>query len=155
MALLSGNREDDACQPALRIRDGAIVPLGEVVQNTTEQSLAPLTLLVSLDASGRAEGKLYEDDGDGFDHEKGDFAWSHYGAVREGSKVVVRLMGREGGRVIAPRKAVVRLLTDDGVFTAHGDLRDGVEITMTPSKPATGPKPVAVTFEHNLLLSER
>ena len=41
-------------------------------ENTTQPSLDPLTLVVSLDAAGHAEGWLYDDDGDGFGYQKVD-----------------------------------------------------------------------------------
>ena len=52
----------------MKLRGGAILPLGRVVQSTTEALLDPLTLMVSLDAEGRAEGVLYEDGGEGSAH---------------------------------------------------------------------------------------
>ncbi len=41
----------------MKIRGGAIIPTGKIIQNTTENSLDPLTLLVCLDEQGKAAGK--------------------------------------------------------------------------------------------------
>jgi predicted AAA+ superfamily ATPase len=41
-------------QAALCVRPGAIVPVGKIVQSTTEESLSPLTLVVSFDSSDNA-----------------------------------------------------------------------------------------------------
>ena len=90
--------EADPYQPVLKIRPGAIVPLGKVIENTTEASLDPLTLLVSPDASGHAEGWLYDDAGDGSGYEKGDYSLVHYVADRSGKDVVVRIADRAGKR---------------------------------------------------------
>lgn len=53
-------------QARLLQRAGSIVPLGAPVQNTEQESLAPLTLSVVPDAAGNARGELYWDAGDGF-----------------------------------------------------------------------------------------
>lgn len=130
--LLDGEREDDGFQPIVHLRDGAIVPLGEVVQNTSEESLAPLTLLVSLDAEGRAEGELYEDSGDGFAYREGDFARSHYRAERVEEGVRVVLVGREGERAVHRRWSRVVVVTDEGTFRDVGDLVSGVTVRVSP-----------------------
>jgi alpha-glucosidase len=70
VSLFDEKRESDGYQPVVKIRGGAIVPLGKVIQNTSEESLDPLTLLVCLDGSGQASGELYEDAGDGFGYQK-------------------------------------------------------------------------------------
>ena len=61
--LLDSTREQDGYQPTIKIRGGSIVPLGRVIQNTSENSLDPLTLTVCLDSRGHAQGDLYEDAG--------------------------------------------------------------------------------------------
>jgi alpha-glucosidase len=97
VSLIPGDREDK-CQAELRIRPGAIVPLGKVIQNTIEKSLDPLTLLVCLDGNGTAEGTLYEDAGEGFDYRAGDFCRTTFRAGRKDGKVVVTVAGTEGRR---------------------------------------------------------
>lgn len=52
ISLVDGDQQDKY-QATLKIRGGAIVPTGKIIQNTTEESLAPLTLLVSLDGNGK------------------------------------------------------------------------------------------------------
>ncbi|MFP4282497.1 MAG: TIM-barrel domain-containing protein [Opitutales bacterium] len=129
--LLGGTREDDAYQPVLHLRPGAILPLGKVVHNTTEPSLDPLTLLVSLDAAGRARGTLYEDAGEGFAYREGAYSLSHYEATTENGVVSVRLRAREGRLAVEPRRVRVELVTDEGVRVAWGSLQDGVEVPLT------------------------
>ncbi|SDS40169.1 TIM-barrel domain-containing protein [Opitutus sp. GAS368] len=129
VSLVGENSTKDKYHPDLRIREGAIVPLGRVIQSTAETSLDPLTLLVSLDGQGRAAGRLYEDAGDGYGYQKGDFLLTTYRAVREGRTVTVTVDHTEGFRPRPSRPVVVQLVTDSGTIEATG--RDGQPVTLT------------------------
>lgn len=112
VALLPGKQEEDGYQPRIKIRGGSIVPLGRVIQNTNEESLKPLTLLVCLNEKGEAHGSLYEDAGEGFGYKTGDYALTHYKATRQGNSVIVVIEKREGSRVIPDRPIHVQLVLD-------------------------------------------
>jgi alpha-glucosidase len=96
--------------PALRLRDGAIIPVGPGGQTTDEAFEGPLTLLVSLDENGRAEGRLYEDAGDGYGYRSGDYLLTTYEARRVDDDVVVRVAHQEGKRVPVHREVKVVVL---------------------------------------------
>lgn len=81
--------EASALLPVLRVRAGAIVPLGPVMAYSDARPLDDVELLVSLDASGRAEGTLYEDAGDGYGYQQGEFRRTHFSARRDGALVRV------------------------------------------------------------------
>ncbi len=106
--------------PVLRIRDGAIVPLGSGGQTTDEACEGPLTLLVSLDDHGEAEGRLYEDAGDGFGYRDGDYLETTYRARIRGGAVNVEVALQRGYRPRPNRALLVTLLTDAGPRTAQG-----------------------------------
>lgn len=126
---LRGDKDEaDDNQPELRIRGGAIIPLGRVVQNTTEESLDPLTLLVCLDESGRARGKLYEDAGDGWAFREGKYRTTWYTARKEGDRVIVEVSKTEGDLRVPDRKVAVELVTASGVKKAEGTGRDPIVI---------------------------
>ncbi|MDP0499812.1 MAG: glycoside hydrolase family 31 protein [Verrucomicrobiota bacterium JB022] len=110
----------DPYQPVLKLRGGAILPLGRVVQSTVEDSLQPLTLVVSLNEYGKAQGTLYEDAGDGFGYRNGDFLRTTYRAERRGQEVHVTVAATEGDRARPRRPVVVELVTDHGVTRAEG-----------------------------------
>jgi alpha-glucosidase len=129
LSLLDGNREKDGYQPMLKIRGGSIIPLGRVIQNTNENSLDPLTLIVSLNENGIAQGRLYEDAGDGLDYLAGDYALTQYRAVRQGDSVLVGVENREGKRKIADRPMEVRVITNDGVREGRGTESKGVIVS--------------------------
>lgn len=118
----------DVAQPVLRVRPGAIVPLGRVVQNTTHALLEPLTLVVSLDDDGIATGTLYEDEGDGFAYRDGDYLLTTYRAARHGDRVVVSVSEAAGRRARPPRVVHVELLTDHGAVRGSGDATIGIEV---------------------------
>lgn len=112
VTLVPGDR-DAADQAKLFVRAGSIVPLGRVVQNTTEDSFDPLTLLVCPDGDGRASGDLYEDVGDGYGFEKGEYRHSHYTAETRDGRVVVSV--ERTGRWPAPaREAAIEVLDAAG-----------------------------------------
>lgn len=120
----------DVAQPVLKVRPGAIVPLGRVVQNTTHALLEPLTLVVSLDENGVATGTLYEDAGDGFAYRDGDYLFTRYRAERQGDEVVVKVSEADGQRARPSRVVQVELLTDNGLVRASGDENVGIAVTV-------------------------
>ncbi len=109
ISLISGDNEDSH-QASLHIRPGAIIPLGKVVQNTTEKSLVPLTLLVCPNENGNAVGTLYEDAGDGFAHQTGDFRRTTFRAETKDGRVVVTSTAA-GSRATACPDFVVQVVT--------------------------------------------
>ena len=118
-------------QPEVRLRGGAIVPLGKIVEDTAEESLDPLTLLVCLDGAGQAEGTLYEDAGDGYGYQHGDYLLTTYHAQREGAGVVVTVAGTEGQRKRPARQVSVQVIDEHGVATGTG--QDGEAIRLSPA----------------------
>ena len=126
ISLLDDNKEKDGFQPEIKIRGGAIVPLGRVIQNTNEESLKPLTLFVCLDEHGKASGDLYEDAGNGFGYQQGDYALTHYSAIRQGKSVTVKIENREGKRTISDRTIHVCLIMHDRVLEKSGLESEGV-----------------------------
>ena len=134
VSLVDPKREQDGYQPTLKIRGGAIIPLGRVVQNTAENSLDPLTLLVCLDAHGHAQGDLYEDAGDGYADRKGAYTLTRYEANRENGAVVVRIKDRQGDTKISDRTIQVRIVGEDGVWEGKGDEAKGVLLSPPVSR---------------------
>ncbi len=104
----------DPALPGLSVRAGAIVPLGPVMAYSNEQPLDDVELLVSLDAGGRAEGTLYEDAGDGFGYQTGEYSRLKFVAETRGGVVHVRIASREGRFAVpAARRYRVTLLGAD------------------------------------------
>ncbi len=118
--LVGEDTSQTPAQPVLKIRGGAIVPLGRVVQNTTESLLEPLTLVVSLDAEGRAQGVLYEDAGEGYGYQAGDYLLTTYSAQRVDNVVEVRIASQDGDRGRPERTVDVMVVTDSGAFEGRG-----------------------------------
>jgi alpha-glucosidase len=98
--------------PKMYLRPGSIVPTGPVMQFVDEKPLDTLTLLVALDHRGRAAGTLYEDSGEGYGYQKGEFLQTSYSADRNKDTVTVRVLGVEGRNARPDRKVVVKLLID-------------------------------------------
>ena len=130
ISLVDGDQQDKY-QATLKIRGGAIVPTGKIIQNTTEESLDPLTLLVSLDENGKAEGSLYWDNGDGWEYRNGEYSLQKYSARTEGNSVTVRLTGTEGSMETGNKgMAIVKVITDNGIRQASGNLEEGITVRL-------------------------
>lgn len=125
---LVGEDSSDPYQPDVRIRDGAIVPVGEIIQSTTDYSLENLTLYVSLDENGQANGRLYHDAGDGYGYQNQEFAIAQFSAKKKGNKVDVSLEDVEGDYPLGIKNIEVVLVTDDGVKRAHGNDQKTIRI---------------------------
>jgi alpha-glucosidase len=132
LSLVGEDSTSDVNQPDLRLRGGAILPLGPVMEYTGEIPLDPLTLVVSLNEEGTAEGWLYEDAGDGYDYRDGDYRLARYTATRTGSDVTIAVAEVIGERPTPSRQVEIEIVTDAGVVSGSGtDASAGEIATIT------------------------
>jgi len=87
MKLKFSGEAEDPDLPELYLRPGSIVSTGPVTQFVDEKPLDHLSLLVCLDAEGRAEGTLYEDAGDGYGYQRGEYRLTTFKAVMREGKI--------------------------------------------------------------------
>ncbi len=82
----------------LFVREGAIVPLGPVMQYVGERPTEPITLACYLgnDVDTRAEGTLYEDDGVSPAYRDGAYRRIRFTAQRSGNSVTLKAEAIEG-----------------------------------------------------------
>jgi alpha-glucosidase len=129
-------------EPAVYLRANTAVPLWPE-SNHTGESKDPLTLLI-YPAEGSGESALYEDAGDGYEHESGGYARRKVECRRSGGTVTVSLSEREGG--YEPPRQNVRLelrglegppeaVLLDG-SEVGGNFRDSTLFVTLPEEPA-------------------
>lgn len=131
ISLVDGDTPNDPYQCELKIRGGAILPLGKMVQNTEENFLEELTLLVCLNENGTAQGTLYEDAGDGWDFEKGQYRLTEYTARQDANSVTVQISRQEGQRPRPLRRVFVQLITEKGILKAEGEETKTITFNLT------------------------
>lgn len=138
VSLVGEDSVNDKYQPNLLIRGGSIVPLGKIVQNTTEESLDPLTLLICLDENNKSNGMLYEDAGDGYGYEHGEYLLTTYNAEKQGDKVIIKIANEKGSMKRPNRTANIRIITGQDEIEAIGTEQEGIMIRV-PENPRAGP----------------
>jgi alpha-glucosidase len=110
-----------AALPQLRLRPGAILPVGPLMTYTSQQPLDLLTLIVNPGPDGQAEGVLYEDAGEGHAWLGGSYRLTSYRLLTVGEEWVLTATGREGNWGRPTRRLVVRVLLPGGdVLEAEG-----------------------------------
>ncbi len=131
LSLIPGD-DKDSYQAKLKIRGGAIIPTGKIIQNTNEKSLDPLTLLVCLDEKGEAYGTLYWDEGDNWSFKDGNYSFQHFTAIRTAdNKVQVKIIQKKGKYITENNDmAIVKIITDKGIYQASGNLVEGIEVQL-------------------------
>ena len=94
------------------VRAGAIVPLGPVVQHTSERPLDEVTLLIYPAGASRFE--LYEDDGRSQAYRHGHSALTAFTCTEDGRDVIVRVAAPTGDRALVPagRRYVLQVRVD-------------------------------------------
>ncbi|KAL6880662.1 hypothetical protein ACP4OV_012227 [Aristida adscensionis] len=108
--------------PMLYLQGGAILPVGLPVTHVAEASLEDdLTLIVALDENGKAEGVLFEDDGDGYDFKQGNYLLTYYVAELQQSVVTVKISKSDGLWKRAKRILKINVLLGGGAMvSSHG-----------------------------------
>jgi alpha-glucosidase len=128
ISLVGEDSANDKYQPNLLMRGGAILPLGRIIQNTTEKSLNPLTLLVCPDEHGKARGVLYEDAGDGYGYQHGQYLLTTYCAEKQGNKVIVKIADEEGNIKRPQRTVNIEIITGRRAVRANGAETDCITV---------------------------
>ena len=129
---LVDGEESDPYQAKLLLKSGAIIPAGNVIQNTGEKSLNTLTLYINPDAKGNATGELYWDRGEGWEFKKKQYSKIKFKATKSGHEMMLRVVAQEGSypinKEVAHLKVVV--LKDGKEYFGAGNLKKGVSVQM-------------------------
>lgn len=115
-------------QAELRVRGGSILPVGKIVQNLTENSFDPLTLVVCLDENGKAQGNLYWDEGEGWSFRNGEYTQITFEAQQKGNTVEVSIKDRTGAYPLELGKVNVEVLRNGKTYRASGPLDTPVTV---------------------------
>lgn len=115
-------------QAELRVRGGSILPVGKIVQNLTENSFDPLTLVVCLDENGKAQGNLYWDEGEGWGFRNGEYTQIAFEAQQKGNTVEVSIKDRTGAYPLELGKVNVEVLRNGKTYRASGTLDTPVTV---------------------------
>ena len=110
-------------EPAVYLKANTPIPMGPDAAHTGERPTDPLTLRIHP-AEGAGGSALYEDAGDGFGYENGEYARRFVSCDTSHDRVTVRLGEREGSLV--PERDEVRLELR-GVGAAQSVRLDGEE----------------------------
>ena len=133
-------------QPAVYLKANTPLPMGLDAPHTGAPSADPPTLVVHP-AVGAAPGStaIYEDAGDGFGHENGEFARREISCDASEDRITVRLGAREGSFV--PRRESVllelrgigsaRSVSINGEDAASSPTEDGLVVTLPETGAAT------------------
>jgi alpha-glucosidase len=132
--LIDQELEDVKALPKMKIRGGAIIPAGRLVQSTMEPYLDTLTLYVCLDSKFRASGMLYEDEGEGWGFLEGDYLYTKYQANLDDFKVIVSINSESGDRLRPERHTIAYLITEDTVYIGEGNEQDSIFIEVPFTK---------------------
>ncbi len=93
-------------EPPLYVKANTAVPMGPEMGHTGERALDPLTLLL-YPAEGAGESAMYEDSGDGFGYEDGEYARRAISCEESRDHITVHIGEREGSLV--PEREELRL----------------------------------------------
>jgi alpha-glucosidase len=119
---LDDTPENDSYQATLKIREGAIIPVGPVIQNTTRYSIDSLTLYVNLNKDKQATGKLYHDDGNGFEYKQGVYALYEFNASGDKKNNLVVTVKQAEGKKKVKSLYRIALVQDAGIkYSAWAD----------------------------------
>jgi alpha-glucosidase len=130
ISIVGEDSKNDTYQPDIKIREGAIIPLCNIQQNTTHYSIDTLTLLISLDENGSATGKMYFDSGEGFGYLNGDYALLRFSAEKTADKISINTTIDKGRMKISDLHVQVELISDDRTIKTTGTFNKPIIIKL-------------------------
>ncbi|KAF9446144.1 glycoside hydrolase family 31 protein, partial [Macrolepiota fuliginosa MF-IS2] len=148
-------------QIPLFIRGGSIIPTRERPRRaSTAMKHDPFTLRVALTKYSTARGELYLDDGESYDHEKGQLVWRQFTADKTASKKVKKPLLKISSRDMASHDpdAVVDGVALKGAYTPNNSFAESIRDVRVERIVVAGldrkPKSVKVEGESKELVWE-
>lgn len=104
----------------IHVRAGAIIPMGPVVQYTSQTDPTELTIEI-WPSTTSTSFSLYEDDGETYDYESGEFAKTVIGQRRTDNTVQVTISARQGQYARPARHFVIKVHVFSGVTSVSAN----------------------------------
>uniref|UniRef100_A0A1D1XRD3 Alpha-glucosidase 2 n=1 Tax=Anthurium amnicola TaxID=1678845 RepID=A0A1D1XRD3_9ARAE len=141
--------------PNLYLQGGSIIPIGPAIQHVGEADPTDeLFLIIALNENGRAEGVLFEDDGDGYEFTRGAYLLTYYVAELHSSFVTVKVSRTEGSFNRPKRALHVQLLLGGGAMI-HARGTDGEELEVAmPTEPEVSNLVAASEKQYRMLIEK-
>jgi len=130
ISIAGENSTTDKYQADVKIKGGAIIPMGNIIQNTNQYNTDSLTLMVSPDQNGKATGTLYEDAGDGFEYQDGAYRNYTFTALLKGSTVIVTITPTDGILKPTNRRYKVCVVTDKGTYESKWKKGNSISVKL-------------------------
>ncbi|KAG1354201.1 alpha-glucosidase 2 [Cocos nucifera] len=120
--------------PTFYLQGGSIIPTGPPLQHVGEaKPTDEISLIIALDKDGKAEGVLFEDDGDGYEYTQGNYLLTYYVAELHSSVLKVKVSKTEGSWKKPKRALHAHILLGGGaMINARGVDGEELQITMPP-----------------------
>ena len=131
VSIVGENSQDDEYQPDLKQRGGSIIPLAQLVQSTVDYKLDSVTLFVCPDKNSKAEGQLYNDEGEGFEYKNGEFEITHFTAEKTNDRSITVTCEHNGGNLSRPERYYrIALITDSVIVYSGWEQKDKLKISL-------------------------
>lgn len=127
--LLNETKEQSEDLPDIYQRSGTIIPIGPIIENTEKCGEGILTVLIYLDDNNEAQGQWYEDSGDGYEYQNGEFLLFQFNAKKENDNIVFQSKVIDGNMAI-PERIVNVIITNTSQHQSI-QLQKEFEITFT------------------------
>jgi alpha-glucosidase len=133
ISLVGEDSKQDPFQPEIKQKGGSIIPLGKVIQSTSDYKTDSVTLLVCPNGQLEAEGCLYNDAGDGFDYLDGDYELCSFSAHSSHPGVITVTCKQSGGNPDAGKNRFYRvgIVLDSGVVYSGWENDNSIDVTVT------------------------
>lgn len=131
ISIAGEDSKNDKYQPDVKIRPGSIVPLGKIIQNTTQYSIDTLTLIISLNENNKATGRLYHDAGDGYGYTKGEYCYLMFSATKRNNQVTIEIQDKKGKLDLETKTFNLQLITEKGIIESKNRKPENLIIKTT------------------------
>jgi alpha-glucosidase len=116
ISLVGEDSKTDTYQPDVLLKAGAVLPLGQIIQSSTDYTTDSLTLLVAVDVNNQAMGNLYQDEGEGFGYQTGQYLISDFTVKPLGNdSLVLTTVVRSGKLPTVNHRYRVGLVTENNI----------------------------------------
>jgi hypothetical protein len=128
--------------PLLWQVEGSIIPSQDVIQSTSV-AVKRYHFLAILDASGKATGTIYQDEGDGYQYQKGDYLRSTISLSQNQSETLIEVKNEGNGFPGVVLEFVIHIYDKEKQkYPSFCPASLSPSITIDPSSPKN-------TFKHN------